>query len=380
MKKLIGVLCALAVFLTASSFVNFSLASPEDIDLLTNFESNYPQYATVTKTAGGIRTTVTKGVDAQNIAFGLALTPELTGLDLSTESGTGFIHLVMESDTPFRVTMYDRTVNVWISLGGEFFNVFVPEGFTFANPDAPTIQEAFEDGKEFMRAGTYDVYLNIGAVYEWKANNGEADKYDPKNASITGLYFEAMNPGTFTIQEMTLTLDPKAPVLDENGFAYCVRSDNTVEIVEYTGSATNVTVPSTLGGYPVKSIRAKAFYNCTLLERITFPAGIMTIGDKAFYNCISLESVTLPIGATAIGDEAFTNCWSLEDVYYAGSQTQWASITFGSDASWLRNGTIHFNYDGNEETPSEPLLGDMNGDNKIDMRDAFALYKIASGG
>ncbi len=205
MKKLLSVV--LAVVMLATFVVS---ASAADENLLTKGSAGpNTDKATVTTGAdGSIEVVVTAGVDAQNNGHGLALEPAMTGVNVKKDGGTGFIHLVMESDTPFRVTMLDRTAgkdDKWISFGGEFFNVFVPEGTTFANPDAPTIQEALEDGKEFMKAGKYDVYLYLGGVYEWKANNGEADKYDPTNASITALYFEAKNPGKFTIKEMTLT-------------------------------------------------------------------------------------------------------------------------------------------------------------------------------
>ena len=203
MKKLLSIV--LAVVMMATLVVS---ASAEDVNLLTKGTcgANTDKATVTTAADGSVEVVVTAGVDAQNNGHGLAVEPAMTGLNVKKDGGTGFIHLVMESDTPFRVTMLDRGAagDKWISFGGEFFNVFVPTGFTFADPAAPTIAEALEDGKEFMKAGSYDVYLYVGGIYEWKANNGEADKYDPTNANITALYFEAKNPGKFTIKKMDL--------------------------------------------------------------------------------------------------------------------------------------------------------------------------------
>lgn len=67
-------------------------------------------------------------------------------------------------------------------------------------------------------------------------------------------------------------------------FEYSVLDNGTVSIIEYTGSATDLTVPSELGGYTVTAIGSWAFANCTSLESITIPNTVTTIGSDAFYN------------------------------------------------------------------------------------------------
>ena len=78
-----------------------------------------------------------------------------------------------------------------------------------------------------------------------------------------------------------------------------------------------IVIPSSLGGCPVTSIGAYAFYNCSGLTSVTIPDGVTSIGKHAFYNCTSLTSVTIPDCVTSIEtgyDPAFENCVSLTSV------------------------------------------------------------------
>ncbi len=67
-----------------------------------------------------------------------------------------------------------------------------------------------------------------------------------------------------------------------------------------------LTIPSTIGGFPVTAIEAKALMNCPYLTDVTIPNSIKIIGDNAFYGCQSLKKVTIPDSVTAIGKQAFS--------------------------------------------------------------------------
>ena len=97
----------------------------------------------------------------------------------------------------------------------------------------------------------------------------------------------------------------------------------------------HVTVPSSLGGFPVVGIGEYAFYNCYELEGVTIPEGVAAIGEYAFWNCFRLEGVTIPESVTSIGQYAFQWCGGLKSVNIS-SLTAWCQIKFDYNANPLR--------------------------------------------
>ena len=103
-------------------------------------------------------------------------------------------------------------------------------------------------------------------------------------------------------------------------------------------SLTSVTISdsvTTIGGF--------VFASCSSLTSVTIPDSVTSIGDSAFCYCTSLTSVTIPDSVTTIGDFAFYGCNSLEDIYYCGTEEDWASIAIGEGNEPLLEATIHYN-------------------------------------
>ena len=83
-----------------------------------------------------------------------------------------------------------------------------------------------------------------------------------------------------------------------------------------------------------------------------------------------------------IGDYAFRLCTNLKDVYYSGTEEEWKKIDIRDSNDSLSNVKIHFNSKTEENTTkpttsttNSKLLGDINGDSKIDSKDAVIILK-----
>lgn len=69
----------------------------------------------------------------------------------------------------------------------------------------------------------------------------------------------------------------------------------------------------------VTSLQASALKDCTALQSVTLPKGLLYIHDSAFENCSALYWVTLPEGVIGIGEKAFAGCTGINSVFLPGS-------------------------------------------------------------
>ncbi|MCD7729186.1 MAG: leucine-rich repeat protein, partial [Clostridia bacterium] len=132
----------------------------------------------------------------------------------------------------------------------------------------------------------------------------------------------------------------------------------------YCTSLTSITIPDS-----ITSIRSDAFYYCKSLENVYYSgitpqwasisfgsstANPLYYADNLYLNGTLLTdlkdtditsisayafagwnvtSITIPDGVTSIGNGAFYNCTSLTSVYYSGTASQLASISFGNSTA-----------------------------------------------
>ena len=140
---------------------------------------------------------------------------------------------------------------------------------------------------------------------------------------------------------MLLSLMPMAAFAAEDPgvvYDYQFVTEDTIEIMGYNGTETDLVIPSQINGYTVvgigdldllgddtdtvesvvvpdtvKYIETFAYYPNTAyyvssLTKVTLPEGLETIGDNAFASAPGLSEINLPSTLKSIGERAFMNC------------------------------------------------------------------------
>ena len=101
-------------------------------------------------------------------------------------------------------------------------------------------------------------------------------------------------------------------------FTYEIISESkkTAQITDYSGKATELTIPSNIEGYSIVSIGKRAFHFCDTLEIITVPEGVISIDEYGLSTCDNLHTINLPRSLTIIEDWGLSYNKSLKKIYF----------------------------------------------------------------
>lgn len=320
----------------------------------------------------------------------------------------------------------ERAKNTYTAQNGELLlrDTFTAGKFTYAVAGFDTVQIVGVSGKdkrvefpeEVEKNGVeYDV-ISLGSIYP----NG--------NFGFESI-FTGTVPETVVISEdIKYIWSGSIDVLCDGGVKeYIVDRENEYfaaddgvlfnktkdTLICYPNAAekTSYTVPAN-----TKTVARSAFTNCKNLQELTLSKGVEKIEAYGFYNCMRLQKVMLPENLQTIGDSAFAYCFGLKDVYFEGDVPEnWGSDVFvedaetlvlhypesyasswgGEDGTWTGpDGVVYQTVpDAVAEEPEEPevpeepeeepeitwLLGDVNGDNLVNARDARYVLRFAVG-
>ena len=202
--------------------------------------------------------------------------------------------------------------------------------------DAITFAEPSRDGYTFIawdksiEKGTINTQtitaiwevINYSITYElngWENSSQNVDTYTIESGIITlydAIKGESLFCGWYLDEECKNYIETidASTMRDYMVYAYTDESATKGLSIEkgsvkgYSGTLTDVVIPSYYKGNSVTSIGGSAFYNCTGLTSITIPDSVTSIGKETFSNCIDLTNVTIGNGVTSIGDSAFRDC------------------------------------------------------------------------
>ncbi len=161
-----------------------------------------------------------------------------------------------------------------------------------------------------------------GNQYSLTYNTGYSSS-DSNSVTITGC---SGNPSDISIPE---TIDGK-PVRTIGNFAF--QNKTGITSVYIPATVTSIDYDAFSGcrglksvtfadGSQLNTIDSGAFSDCTALSNIVIPSGVTSIGSNAFSNCASIKSIVIPAGVSSIDYSTFSGCSGLKSVIFAeGSQ------------------------------------------------------------
>ena len=130
---------------------------------------------------------------------------------------------------------------------------------------------------------------------------------------------------------ITTGLDLSVSAEISGDFEYTVLDNGTSEITDYTGTATDLSIPSTIDGYSVTSIGNYAFAWCSSLTSVTIPESVTSIGNAAFGDCSLLTDITVLNPNCDIYNDALTISDTAAIKGYAGSTAQAYAEAYGRE-------------------------------------------------
>jgi hypothetical protein len=162
------------------------------------------------------------------------------------------------------------------------------------------------------------------------------------NCNLLKIFVEATSlPATWDWEWSLISTNPRASHTvywgytaenDVDGLYFNPISSHTAfEVLQSpTQNISEIIIPNSFNGLPVRGIGRFGFHRYTDLTSITIPSSVTWIGGAAFMSCTSLTSVTfeLPSSLTSIGAAAFSGCTSLSGIFIPSSVTRIDDETF----------------------------------------------------
>lgn len=218
----------------------------------------------------------------------------------------------------------------------------ISEAYTLEESNSATTSEETVTDKDGFWSGeseTVESSANGSDGWESAEMNGaeagdEAIKRDAA-AFVSGDVEENVEE-TGETNELEEALSESAE-MTEGDFSYVIVNNSYARITRYSGSATSVQVPSTIGGYAVQVIGARAFQGNTVLESVELPDGLTTIYAYAFENCTSITSIHLPDSITTLGYKVFGGCSNLVSANYP---VNWVNSPSGNGSNSYEYGNV----------------------------------------
>ena len=205
--------------------------------------------------------------------------------------------------------------DILLKYKGSDTNVSIPDGIELIAP------RAFESNSTLSSVQFPNTITWVGAYAFYNCTNAIVNV--PKiSGSLT------FDSNAFTNTGSVKYLDQSSYSNGNDTYYYTIDTDGNAIIVGCTTTSVNITLPVTLGGYPVIAVGYRGMADCTTLTSVTIPNNIVRLDLYAFAGCTGITTATIPATCQYVGDYAFTDCTSLTTVVIAEGVTYLGDYCF----------------------------------------------------
>ena len=250
-----------------------------------------------------------------------------------------------------------QSIGPWAFFNTAIESIALPSGITVIDEHAFTdcsLLESISLPANLQTIGPF-AFSGISATEITLPANvatvGERAFYECGN--LKNVYVSADNPNFKSVDGVLFTKDGAELIcygVDRTAASYQV--PDGVRTVRASAFSYNKTLQEVRLPDSLLTLQDWAFGH-TGLERIVLPQHVQRLGDNAFGECFDITEATLPVSLTEIGAGVFKGC-SLADVYYEGTEDDWAEVSVGDDNGVLLGAT--FWYESNPYCPHTDMI------------------------
>ena len=143
------------------------------------------------------------------------------------------------------------------------------------------------------------------------------------------------------------------PAIGSQGLEYALidGTENYAVIGIGTCTDTEIVIPQLYKGFPVTSVRSRAFENQTQITSVILPKTMVTVQKRAFQGCTGLTEFSFPKSMGYFGDFIFAGCDNLTKIYFRSQASPYyiseywmsgadALKTIVFDSAYVHRGTV----------------------------------------
>ncbi len=351
-----------------SSYENvIRVAASNDINVAANF-SNYGNIDIAAPGVSIMTTTLNNGYFvgsgtslASPLVAAVAATMLIININASPED-------VEERLKEYAVKSFEP--NAEERLGAGILNVPSVENFTYTEK---TLTPIFSDSTAIYR-NEFELSITCAtpdSVIYYTTDESIPSKNNPSSIiynkpipinKTTKILAVAYSEGRYrsAIADFSAIVAPYADeselTIDENGV-----------ITAYTGSATSLSIPSTVNGITVKKLGDGVMKSRNLTE-LVLPPTLTAVGKESVAENPDLKTV-MAFGLTSADEKAFYNCVWLKNIYFSQMEYigKYAFYNVGSKAYELRESTFAINIRNLSEIPEGAFMNSAISEANVDV-------------